>query len=174
MAKELTDYIEKLNYYLEQIDGEALNKVARSLQEHKCIYVLGNGGSQANASHLVLHLINLGFRAHDILAETAWLTACANDFSYDSAPRRYLRQVAQPGDCLVVISGSGSSANVIYALEEAKNLGLTRLGLLGFGGRFARNLCDYAIVLDCQDYGVIEDCHSAIIHALERTLGRSP
>ena len=163
-------YLVALREALGRIDLEALGRVGTSLQQVKTqdgtVYLLGNGGSQANASHLVLHLINLGYRVHDLMAETAWLTACTNDHSYQSSPARRLSLVGRKGDALMVISGSGNSPNVLNALQEAKRKGMTTLGLLGFGGGFALQFCDYAVVLAQKDYGICEDAHSAVIHIL--------
>lgn len=137
------------------------------------VHVLGNGGSQANAAHLVLHLRDASVRAHDVMAEGAWLSAQANDHGYRTVGTEHLRVCGRPGDVLLVISGSGNSQNVIDALEFAGRSGIRRLGLLGFGGGQAAKLCDAAVVLTSNKYGPVEDAHSAAIHALSTVIGEA-
>lgn len=129
-------------------------------------WILGNGGSQANASHLVLHLCHHEYIAHDLMAEISLMSALSNDKDYGKAPALRLRVNATDRDCLLVISGSGDSLNIIAALSEAHNLGMTTIGLLGMGGGPARGLCHHYLVVDSGNYGVVEDTHSAVIHLL--------
>ena len=161
-------YLERLQATLAEIEPDRVAHIASLLNSSwdKQIFVLGNGGSQANASHLVLHLLNAGFNARDLSAETAWLTARSNDISYDTAPTWLLQTLANARDILVVISGSGKSANIIAALQSAKDCKMKIIGLLGFNGGWAVDDCDLAVVLSAEDYGPIEDCHSVCIHML--------
>ena len=135
------------------------------------VWVIGNGGSQANASHLVLHLQEHGLKARDLLAETAYITAMANDHSYAVVASRTLRTLGAAADTLIVITGSGDSPNVILALVEARRLGMRTYGLLGFAGGQALALCDQAVLVASSDYGCIEDAHSALVHAINAELG---
>ena len=134
------------------------------------VWVLGNGGSQANASHLVLHLREAKIRAHDLMDGLPSLSALSNDTSYQAAPMNQLRALGNAVDTLLVISGSGNSINVLAALAEARRIGMVTLGLLAFGGGAALGLCKQAIVLDSSDYGPVEDACSALLHMLSRTL----
>ena len=166
-------YIETLVKCLRGVDTSRIDEMAHALRACQgTVYVLGNGGSQANASHLVLHLLECGVRARDIMGETAWLTASANDHSYEASAARLLVLTGRPGDALLVVSGSGNSPNVVFALEEARAREITTLGLLGFGGGAARGLCDCALVLASKEYGPVEDSHSAAIHILGELLCR--
>lgn len=167
-------YRERLLQALEDIEPEVVSHFADHLRPFikslRMLYVLGNGGSQANANHAVLHFKQAGIRAMDVMAELAMFSALANDYSYASGPRMLLTKQALPQDGLLVISGSGDSENVIMALAQAKQIGMTTLGLLGFGGGMALELCRLAIVLKPADYGPVEDAHSAIIHELAELL----
>ena len=165
-------YLERLNAALVEISEEKIAHIASLLNSSRDrqVFVLGNGGSQANASHLVLHLINAGFSARDMLSESAWLSAQSNDFSYDTAPGKLLEAVAHSHDILIVISGSGKSPNIISALQSAQECGMKIIGLLGFGGGYAKDYCDLAVVLPQEDYGPVEDCHSVVIHLLYELL----
>ena len=135
------------------------------------VCVCGNGGSAANAAHLVLHLRDVGLKAIDLGADLAWLTASANDVGYEQVFRRgLLSHGSGPEDLLIVISGSGNSPNILEALEYAVVHDIPRWGLLGMGGGKAVCVCDGAVVVDSGDYGIIEDIHSVCIHALHKAL----
>lgn len=149
----------------ELVEGLGVTKAAGGT-----VYVLGNGGSQANAAHLVLHLRDKGYRAIDMLGDLPYLTASANDYGYEGVASRMLRQhCAGPPDTLFVISGSGNSPNVLRALDTAGAHGVRRLGLLGFGGGEAAKFIG-GVVLPSTNYGAVEDVHSAIIHYLATVL----
>jgi D-sedoheptulose 7-phosphate isomerase len=160
------DVIEQLRY----LENTYLEAIARWLDmtrlDGRTVFVLGNGGSYANASHLVLHLRDAGIKAVDLLADTSQLTALSNDGDYATAPRDRLTMEADSKDMLVVISGSGESANILLALAAANRIGMSTVGLLGFGGGAAKKLCDLAVVLPSKNYGVVEDCHSVVLHIL--------
>jgi phosphoheptose isomerase len=168
-AEAIRRHLDRTADAISRADADQLAAVAHEIvacwRRGGAVHVLGNGGSQANAAHLVLHLRGLGMTAHDIMAESAWLSAQANDYGYNTVGATYL-DAARPEDALLVISGSGNSENVLGALEMARRRGLTRLGLLGFGGGKAAALCDAALVLQQDVYGPVEDAHAAAIHAL--------
>ena len=138
------------------------------------VWVIGNGGSQANASHLVLHLQEHGIRAHDLLAESAHVTAVSNDHDYAKVASRTLRLLGGASDILIVLTGAGDSPNVILALAEARRIGMRTHGLLGFDGGQALALCNFSVLVASSNYGCIEDAHSAIIHAITIELGGGP
>lgn len=135
------------------------------------VFVCGNGGSCANAAHMVLHLREIGIHALDLTADSPWVTALANDYGYEQIFSRSLQTSrAGSGDMLIVISGSGNSPNILAALKYARKQRMTRWGLLGRGGGKALALCDYTVVVDSQDYGPIEDTHGIIAHAVKQAL----
>ena len=169
----LLAYFRRVTAQLQAVEMPQLAQLAAALEtarrSKQTVHILGNGGSDANAAHAVLHLRECGVRARDLLADLPHLTALSNDHSYQDAPRLALRQ-ADATDALLVITGSGESANVLLALLEARKRGLTTLGLLGFGGGAAAQLCDAALTLNCCEYGPVEDTHSVCIHALQAAL----
>ena len=134
------------------------------------VWVIGNGGSQANASHLVLHLQEHGWNAHDLLSETAQVTALANDTDYAKVGSRTLRMLGGTRDILIVITGSGDSPNVVIAQTEAKRIGMYCFGMLGFAGGQSRYLCDDFVLVASTEYGCIEDCHSVLLHAINESI----
>ena len=169
----LADRLKNYVALLASIPLNSLNAVVQAITEvpsGRTIYVAGNGGSCANAAHLVLHLREVGFRAEDLSGDNVYLTALANDHSYAQIFSHRIRRYASPNDLLVVISGSGESPNIIMALAEAKRSGLKTLGLLGFGGGMASALCDVAVTLASWDYGPVEVAHDACIHLIKELL----
>lgn len=87
------------------------------------VFLIGNGGSYANAVHIANDLLAAGVSAFTLDAAT--LTASANDYGYETVFARWLRVVGEPGDTLVALSGSGKSANILLAIEEAERIGMT-------------------------------------------------
>ena len=170
ITSRLPAYSELVNSI--QVDHlAALAEAIRATNDRgNTLYVGGNGGSCANAAHLVLHLREVGIRAVDLTADSACLTAIANDHSYAEVFRQQLQSQAIDGDGLLVISGSGRSHNVVGALEWARLHSLRSLGLLGFGGGDAAQLCDLAVILYSTDYGPVEVAHDACIHLIKELL----
>ena len=139
------------------------------------VYICGNGGSASNASHLVLHLREVGVKAFDLLADVPWVSATANDHAYSQVINTSLQILgATRDDLLIVISGSGKSQNVMRALEYAVANSIPRWGLLGMGGGWAKINCDGVVLVDSHSYAVIEDVHSICIHALRKALLTKP
>jgi D-sedoheptulose 7-phosphate isomerase len=143
------------------------------------IYIAGNGGSSATASHWVNDLGKATKRSGRspmkvlcLSDNTSWLSALANDEGYDRVFAGQLENFATPGDVLVCISASGNSPNLIRAVEVAKQRGMTTVGLLGFDGGALRSLVDVMLCVRTEKgaYEVVEDIHSVICHAVTRCL----
>jgi D-sedoheptulose 7-phosphate isomerase len=126
-------------------------------------YIAGNGGSSSTAQHFAQGLLDVKVRAVSLTDNVSNLTALSNDIEYSRALIETLERIATPIDRLVVISGSGSSRNVLEALKIDV---ATKIGLLGFGGGAASKLCDVSIVLSSKWYGPIEDIHLVISHVI--------
>lgn len=87
------------------------------------VYVIGNGGSFANASHIVNDFLSVGIRAYCM--DPATLTAFANDYGYEEAFAKWIRVVGTPDDLLIALSGSGKSPNILRAIQMADEIGMT-------------------------------------------------
>lgn len=98
-------------------------ELAELVRAAKRVYVIGNGGSYANAMHIVNDLLSCGIRAHSM--DPATLTAFANDYGYYNAFARWIGAVGEAGDLLIALSGSGRSPNILMAVERAESLGMT-------------------------------------------------
>jgi D-sedoheptulose 7-phosphate isomerase len=149
---------------------------------HKVMFC-GNGGSAADSQHLASEFT--GRFVHDrrplaaiaLTTDSSALTCIANDYSFDEVFSRQLLGLGRKGDCLVAISTSGNSRNVIKAAEAARGNGIHTIGLLGRDGGKLRALCDIAIVVPSPTTARIQEAHSFIGHTicglLEQSLGIS-
>ena len=97
-------------------------KLIEAVRAAKRVYLVGNGGSAANASHIANDLIACGIKAYTL--DPATLTASANDYGYETVFARWLRVVGEPGDLLIALSGSGKSANILNAVTVAEEIGM--------------------------------------------------
>ena len=97
-------------------------KLAEAVKKAKRVYLVGNGGSYANAAHIANDLLSVGIKAYTLDASS--LTASGNDYGYDTVFARWLKVVGEPGDLLIALSGSGRSPNILAALNEAKRIGM--------------------------------------------------
>jgi D-sedoheptulose 7-phosphate isomerase len=136
------------------------------------IFIAGNGGSAAAATHLALDLQKAarpdgrGTRAVALSDSVGLITAWANDDSFERVFAEQLDVLARPGDALLVISVSGDSPNVIAALEAARRRGLLTAGVLGRAGGRAGGMVDVAILVPSSDYGWVESAHAVLHHVL--------
>ena len=170
-------YVEQQKAALDSIDlaavGRLVERLKRAVAEDRQIFVFGNGGSAANASHFATDLgkgssdkIGKRFRVLSLNDNVSWLTALGNDYAYEDVFVRQLENYARPGDFVLVLSVSGNSPNVVKAVEWAKKHGVFTSALVGAKrGRLAE-IADEPIVIDSPHYGRAEDAHMAICHML--------
>ncbi len=152
---------------------EAIQVLAGARQEGRAIFVCGNGGSAATASHFVCDMVKGAsygrqsrFRIQALTDGLPTITAYANDVGYDHVFVEQLRNFAAPGDVLIAISGSGNSPNVLRAVEYANSAGCSTIGLSGRdGGRLAQ-LVKLSIHVPEPHMGRIEDAHLHICHMI--------
>lgn len=139
------------------------------------VYVAGNGGSAANASHAATHLRECGIKAICLNDSTSHLTAIGNDFGYEHVFTKGIpAQRLQEDDLVIVFSCSGSSPNILNLLKLGNEAGAATAGVLGFNGGAAIEFCDIALKSDSENYGALEDAHSAVIHVLKEILTQFP
>lgn len=158
----------------EQIEAVAA-QLERAFHDERTVFLFGNGGSAALASHFACDLGKgtatcedggKRFRVLSLTDNTALLTAWANDTSYERVFEQQLRNFIQAGDIAFAVSGSGSSPNVLRALEAARQAGAINVGLTGFKGGRMRDLCDLCVIVPSDNMQIIEDLHLSITHAL--------
>jgi D-sedoheptulose 7-phosphate isomerase len=151
-----------------------VERLVQAYEMNRCVYVFGNGGSAALASHVACDLgkgtMASGrrpLRVQSLVDNVSVLTAWANDSSYEDVFAAQLKCLPiEPDDIAFAISGSGNSPNVIRALRFAREVGLSTLGLTGFRGGAMKKLCDVCIVVPSENMQQIEDCHLSIMHAV--------
>ena len=173
------EYVRAFQRLLHQVDPQAIGRIAHYLRKAgnrgATIYVAGNGGSAATASHWVNDLCKATkccdgppLRAMSLSDNVSWLTALANDEGYERVFSGQLENFARPGDLLVVISASGNSPNLVQAVELARSRGMVTLGFLGFDGGVLKNQVDDCLWLPTEKgaYGLVESAHSLLCHIL--------
>ncbi len=168
-------YMRDLQGALDQLDLTQVESAVKMLAEArdggKQIFLCGNGGSASTASHMANDMgkgASLGRnKAFKIIALTdniPWITALANDLSYEAIFSEQLRNFAQEGDVLIAISGSGNSQNVLNAVEVAREKGMKTMAWTGFGGGKLAGMVDLSIVVDSDHMGRVEDAHVILMH----------
>jgi len=172
-------YINNLIELLQNIDYEIVDQIIKILEEaaHKqsSIYIIGNGGSAATASHMVNDL-GAGLRRRGLinlditsLADNVpVITAIANDIGYENIFYMQLEGLLKPEDLIIAISCSGNSPNIVKAVEYAKNIGSTIIGITGFDGGDLKKLSDVNFHIEAPkgEYGLVEDMHMILDHMI--------
>lgn len=176
-TNDIRDYLTLEIEILKKLDVEqinaALNLLDETRQKKGRIYICGNGGSAATASHFqndfnkgVSEYIDVPFRFHCLNDNVATLMAIANDIGYEEVFRFQLRNNLEENDVLVAISGSGNSHNVICAVEYAKEHGCKIIGLTGFSGGKLKELSDISLHAPVNSMQVTEDIHMIFDHLM--------
>lgn len=146
--------------------------ITKAFQNGNAVYFAGNGGSAADAQHLAAEFSGRFYKDRKALPSDAlhcnssYLTAVANDYSYDVIYARLLEGLAKPGDVLVGISTSGNSANIVKAFEMAKNIGVTTIGFTGQKGGQMKDLGDYLINIPSNTTPRIQEAHILVGHII--------
>lgn len=136
------------------------------------LYLVGNGGSAAVASHCVTDFLHVARLRALTLHDPSLITCMANDYGYENAFARILSRLVQPGDALIAISSSGKSPNIRNAVAKGRELGGTIITLSGFASdNPLRALGNLNIWLDSHDYGMVEIGHQFILHNLADRFG---
>ena len=155
---------------------DELSRVTSTIQQHnRCVYFAGNGASAAMAGHMALDFAKNGrVRAH-CFNDSASVTALGNDLGFDHVFDQPIRWHGRSGDLLAVISSSGSSRNVLNAVEVARDLDMTVVTLTGLKPENpCRQLGDLNLYVDAKSYGIVECAHQVVLHAwLDRFLGHA-
>jgi D-sedoheptulose 7-phosphate isomerase len=170
-------YFRGLARTLQTLAHDGIDEVARALlrayQDRSSVFVFGNGGSAALASHLACDL-GKGtaidgcerFRVLSLTDNVPLMTAWANDARYEDIFAEQLRNFIRPGDVAFGISGSGNSPNVLNGLRAAREAGGFNIGLAGYQGGRMKALCDLCVIVPSENMQVIEDLHLSISHCV--------
>lgn len=166
---------------LDQAVTRASLLIANGLSAGGKLIICGNGGSAADSQHIAAEFTGRFIKdrrpiaAISLTTDTSALTCIGNDYSFNEVFSRQVLAIGRPGDILLAITTSGNSANVIAAIEAAKNIGIQSIGLLGRDGGKARHICDHSIVVPSDVTARTQEAHILIGHTIcgmvEKELG---
>ena len=157
--------------------SQVIDQIKVAIKNDASIWVFGNGGSAATASHFCVDLSKgaserIGEKIHalslmDLVPiQTAW----SNDFAYEDAMAMSLRGQSRSNDLVIVITGSGNSENIVNVAKMGRELNLTVIGMTGFDGGEVRNFLDFELHVPSNDMQVVEDCHHTLCHFISKAI----
>jgi len=185
MTAHIKEYFSSLQQELASIDERQIENVIALLfkawKEERQIFILGNGGSAAEASHFACDLSKgtlsrhydekeRRFRVLSLTDNVALMTAFANDLSFEDVFAQQLNNLVKEGDLIIAISGSGNSPNVLKAVELGKRAKAITIGIIGFNGGKLLPLVDYRIHVNSNHYGRMEDIFLILHHIITNRL----
>lgn len=170
------DYLSETRDVLAHLDAELVDRISEQIwqayERDRTVYLFGNGGSAALASHLACDLAKGAsangrrrLRAVSLNDNIALLTAVANDLDYEEIFAEQLHHI-EAGDVALAISSSGNSGNVVRGLAVAQQAGATTIAITGFKGGRVKALCDMCLVVPSDNVQYIEDSHLSVMHAI--------
>ena len=177
-ARSAKEYFHELTRVIPRLPFAAIDSIIESLLQafaaDRTVFVFGNGGSAASASHMMVDLNKgteeaAGSRRLRVIALTdnvPLLTAWANDSNYEHVFSEQLKNFIQKGDVAFAISASGNSTNVLLALRTARERGASTLGVTGHQGGKMKPLCEICAVVPSDNTQMIEDMHHAMLHSI--------
>jgi D-sedoheptulose 7-phosphate isomerase len=179
--EQIGKYLDGLREVLKEIDYEAVDRVVELLwsayREDRRIFIIGNGGSAATASHMMCDLSKgcaaegkPRIKAISLTDNVSVMTAISNDISYEEVFTVQLMPLLEEGDVVLAITGSGNSPNVLHAVDYAKRHGAKTAGFLGFGGGKVKPMIDADITIASRNYGHVEDVHCILEHLISQCL----
>ena len=177
MKQWISDYVRAQKAAHDSIPVDAvaqlIEKLRVALKDDRRVFVFGNGGSAANASHFATDLgkgasdkLGKRFRVLSLNDNASWMTALGNDYAYEDVFVRQLMNYGKPGDLVLAMSVSGNSPNVVKAVEWAKKNGLHSIALVGGKRGKLTEIAHQTIVINDTHYGRVEDAHMGICHMI--------
>lgn len=152
--------------------GTVVDLLTTAFKKGRRLYFCGNGGSAADAQHLAAELSGRFYMnrkalpAEALHCNTSYLTAVANDFSYDLIYSRLVEGIMEKGDALLGFSTSGNSANIVAAFESARKIGIHTIGFTGSNGGKLKDLSDYLFNMPSDDTPRIQESHILVGHII--------
>ncbi len=172
------DYTLKINQALEKVDqlqvDNLFNKIDTILGSNSNIYLLGNGGSQANAHHIAgdfmktFSMVGLKLKISCIADNVCHLTAAANDLSFEDAYAMLIENIIDKDDFIIYLSGSGNSLNLVKCARKACLAKIKQAAIVGFTGGALKNIVDYPVHIDFDDMEISEDIQLSIFHYIKQ------
>ena len=168
---ESTKIIKKSTNHIKEIE-KSIKIITECLKNNNKIIIFGNGGSAADAQHIVAEFIGRfllerkSLPAIALTSNSSILTALGNDYSYDTIFSRQCEALVEKGDVVIGISTSGNSKNVKNGLMISKKMGAVTIGLLGSRGGTIGKICDISIIIDSSSTPRIQEAHRTIYHII--------
>jgi len=177
MKNYVENYLKDQKFAVDSIPADEvaklIEKFREALDEDRQIFVFGNGGSAANASHFITDLgkgasdkTYRRFRCLSLNDNVSWITAIGNDYKYEDIFKRQLENYAKHDDIVMMMSVSGSSSNLVSAIKWCKENDVYTIALVGGKRGTLSNLADHVIVINDTHYGRVEDAHMHICHII--------
>src|SRR5580658_4914757 len=177
MKQCISEYIAAQKAALDSIPAakvaNLIELLRAALHQNRHIFVFGNGGSAANASHFATDLgkgssdkLDRRFRCLSLNDNVSWMSAIGNDYAYEDVFVRQLENYGQKGDVVLTLGVSGSSPNIVKAIQWANQNGLETIALVGGRRGSAAKIARHVIAIDSEHYGRVEDAQMAICHML--------
>ena len=176
---DIAKYLQAVQATINNLDPEVIASFATHLENaynsNQSIYVIGNGGSAANASHFAQDLakgiffdapVTKTMKAISLTDNIAHITAIANDTGYQNIFSAQLNTYANTGDVLVCISGSGNSENIVEAVKAAKQKNMFVIGVTGFDGGQLKSMANFSVHVPLHEMCTVESIHSIIFHLI--------
>ena len=175
------EYFSKINVVFAAVDETAIEHaieiIQKTVQDNKSIFTCGNGGSAYAASHYItdwnkMYTLNTGskFKGISLCDNIGSVTAYANDINYDQVFSGQIQSLGEPGDLLIVVSGSGNSKNLIEAIKVAKESGLKTLAFVGYDGGECKKLAGNVVHIPSYDMQFCEDIHLMLGHIIMKRI----
>ena len=173
----IKDYIALEKNTLDKLDivaiNDAMNLIMKTYEGHHSIYIFGNGGSSATASHWqndfnkgISEYVENKFRFQCLNDNVATVMAIANDIGFEEVFRFQLKNKLENGDIVIAISGSGNSKNILNAVEYAKSCGNRIIGITGYKGGKLKYLSDISLHVPVNSMQITEDIHMFLDHLI--------
>ena len=174
------DYAIKINRALQLVEQNKVDKlfdqIDSLLGSNSNIYLLGNGGSQANAHHIAgdftktFSMAGLKMKISCLADNVCHLTAAANDISFEDAYSMLVNNLIDENDFIIYLSGSGNSLNLVKCARKASAHGIKQAAIIGFKGGALKKIVDYPIHVDFDDMEIAEDIQLSIFHYIKQRL----
>lgn len=173
ILKQQKENIEKVREsgYLEKV-SEVIDVQVLALKNGRKVMIAGNGGSAADAQHFAAEFVGrflkerAGLPAIALTTDSSVLTCIGNDYGYDQIIARQIEALGTAGDIFIGISTSGNSENIIRAVEKAKEMDITTIGLLGRDGGKLKELCQYELTVPLRETPRVQEFHTMTVHMI--------
>ncbi len=174
------DYSKKMSKALEKVDQDQVDQLFNYIDlfigSNSHIYLLGNGGSQANAHHIsgdfikTFSMVGLKLKIACLADNVCHLTATANDISFEDSYAILVDNIIDKNDFIIYLSGSGNSLNLVKCARKARNRGIKQSAIIGYTGGALKDIVDYPVHVNYHDMEISEDIQLSIFHYIKKRL----